>query len=135
MQPMTEIEQEDFVRRGGEFGQLVSRLTMRAIDAETLAESLQTTVHLQEAQIMGLQRRLSNAETQRDDALRDVGLLSDAQNKVGAIIREARAQRVSSPLPAAKDEPKLTGAPTMHPRDLSVVRATAAEHEARERRG
>ncbi|HWX13471.1 MAG TPA: hypothetical protein VNY06_01100 [Methylocella sp.] len=132
-QVMTEDEQIDFIKQGGEFGQLVSKLTIRAIDAETLSESLQTTVHLQEAQILSLQRRLANAETQRDDANRDVGLMNDAENKIAAILRETRAQRVATPAVRHEARQELTGAP-MHPRELQVVRRTAEENESRERR-
>ena len=131
-QVMSDDEQIDLIANGFEFGQLVSKLTVRAIDAETLSESLQTTVHLQEAQIASLQRRLTNAETQRDDALRDVGSMNDAMTKMGAILRETHAQRVASPA-ARKQE--LTGSPQMPARDLQVVRRTAEEHSRREALG
>jgi hypothetical protein len=127
-QVMSEEEQQAFITQGGEFGQLVAKLTTRAIDAETLSESLQTTVHLQEAQILSLQRRLTNAETQRDDALRDVGSMNDAMTKMGAILRESRAQRVATP-PQRQD---LSGAPQMPARDLRVVRETAIANAQRE---
>ena len=129
-QVMSDDEQIDLIANGFEFGQLVSKLTVRAIDAETLSESLQTTVHLQEAQIASLQKRLTNAETQRDDAMRDVGRQSDAITKMGAIIRETNAQRVASPAP----RDGLTGAPQMPASALQVVRRTAEDNEARERR-
>ena len=131
-QVMTEDEQRAFIVQGGEFGQLVSKLTARAIDAETLSESLQTTVHLQEAQIASLQKRLTNAETQRDDAMRDVGRMNDAMTKMGAILRESHAQRVSAPAARQSD---LTGAPQMPARDLRVVRETAIANAAREAAG
>jgi hypothetical protein len=133
-QVMSDDEQIDFIKQGGEFGQLVVKLTTRAIDAETLSESLQTTVHLQEAQILSLQRRLANAEAQRDDAIRDVGLMSDATVKIGAILRETSAQRVATP---NRREPRqeLTGAPQMPARDLRVVRETAIANAAREAAG
>jgi hypothetical protein len=130
-QVMTEEEQDTFIKEGGEFGRLVARLTARAIDAETLSESLQTTVHLQEAQISSLQRRLTNAETQRDDALRDVGSMNDAMTKMGAILRESRAQRVATP----PQRQELTGAPQTPARDLRVVRETAIANAAREAAG
>jgi hypothetical protein len=131
-QVMTEAEQDNFIKEGGEFGRLVARLTARAIDAETLSESLQTTVHLQEAQISSLQRRLTNAETQRDDALRDVGSMNDAMTKMGAILRESHAQRMASPGPKRQE---LTGAPQMPARDLRVVRETAIANAARDATG
>jgi hypothetical protein len=62
IEPMKDDEQTIFVAQGFEFGRLVSKLTTRAIDAETLAQSLQTTVHLQEAQIASLQKRLAKAK-------------------------------------------------------------------------
>jgi hypothetical protein len=130
-QVMTEDEQHQFILQGGEFGQLVAKLTARAIDGETLAESLQTTVHLQEQQILSLQRRLSNAESQRDDAIRDVGLMNDALNKIAAIQRETNAQRVATPAVRREARQELGGAP-IDPARLKVVRETAIEHAARE---
>lgn len=127
-QVMTDDEEDSFIKEGGEFGLLVAKLTRRAIESETLSESLQTTVHLQEAQISSLQRRLTNAETQRDDALRDVGSMNDAMTKMGAILRESRAQRVATP----PQRQELTGAPQMPARELQVVRRTAEEHSRRE---
>jgi hypothetical protein len=133
-QVMTDDEQHAFITQGGEFGQLVAKLTARAIDAETLAESLQTTTHLQEAQIASLQKRLANTEHQRDDAIRDVGLMNDALNKIAAIQRETNAQRVATP--ARRDvKQELTGAPQMPARDLRVVRETAIANAAREATG
>src|ERR1700685_601718 len=134
IEPLTDSEQDDFIKQGGEFGQLVAKLTARAIDGETMAESLQTTVHLQEAQILSLQRRLANAEAQREDAIRDVGLMNDATVKIGAILREAYAQRVSSPA-RREQRQELTGAPQMPARDLRVVRETAIANAAREATG
>lgn len=133
-QVMTDDEQTDFIKQGGEFGQLVAKLTARAIDAETLSESLQTTTHLQEAQISSLQRRLANAEAQRDDAIRDVGLMNDALNKIAAIQRETNAQRVATPARRQVGQ-ELTGAPQMPARELQVVRRTAEEHSRREATG
>lgn len=130
-QVMTDDEEDSFIKEGGEFGLLVAKLTRRAIESETLSESLQTTVHLQEAQISSLQRRLTNAETQRDDALRDVGSMNDAMTKMGAILRESRAQRVATP----PERQELTGAPQMPARELQVVRRTAEEHSRREATG
>lgn len=130
-QVMTDDEEDSFIKEGGEFGLLVAKLTRRAIESETLSESLQTTVHLQEAQISSLQRRLTNAETQRDDALRDVGSMNDAMTKMGAILRESRAQRVATP----PQRQELTGAPQMPARELQVVRRTAEEHSRREATG
>ena len=131
-QVMTDDEEDSFIKEGGEFGLLVAKLTRRAIESETLSESLQTTVHLQEAQISSLQRRLTNAETQRDDALRDVGSMNDAMTKMGAILRESRAQRVATTPPQRQE---LTGAPQMPARELQVVRRTAEEHSRREATG
>jgi len=128
--PMTEIERDEYIAKGGEFGMFVAQLAARALDAETRADTLQTTVHLQEAQLLKLQKRLANAEAQRDDAIRDVALMIDSETKIAGIIRETRAQRVSSP--HAQHEPRLTGAP-MHPRELAVVRGTAADNAARDR--
>ena len=130
-QVMTDDEQRDFIIQGGEFGQLVAKLTTRAIDAETLSQSLQTTVHLQEAQIASLQKRLSNTEHQRDDALRDVGLMNDAETRIVAILREVRAWRVATP-PAQDKGQQLTAS---QPRDLKVVRETAIENARREAAG
>ncbi len=127
-QVMSDDEQIKLVAQGFEFGQLISKLTERAIDAETLSQSLQTTVHLQEAQITSLQRRLSNTEHQRDDALRDVGLMNDAETRIVAILRETRAQRVATP----PERQQLTGSPA---RDLKVVRETAIENARREAAG
>ena len=127
-QVMTDDEQHTFITQGGEFGQLVAKLTTRAIDAETLAESLLVTNHLQEAQISSLQKRLANTEHQRDDALRDVGLMNDAETRIVAILREVRAQRVATPT----EKPQLTGAPQMHARELQVVRRTAEDHSRRD---
>ena len=124
---MRDDEQGNLVAQGFEFGQLVAKLTTRAIDAETLAQSLQVTNHLQEAQIESLQKRLANTEHQRDDALRDVGLMNDTETRIMAALRECRAQRVSTP-----PERQLTGAPQMPARDLQVVRRTAEEHSRRE---
>jgi hypothetical protein len=128
IEPMTDDQQTVLVAQGFEFGRLVSKLTTRAIDAETLAQSLQTTVHLQEAQIASLQKRLANTEHQRDDALRDVGLMNDAETRIVAILRETRAQRVATP----PERQELTGAPQMPARDLRVVRETAIANAARE---
>ena len=127
-QVMSDAEQTILVAQGFEFGQLVSNLTTRAIDAETMSQSLQTTVHLQEAQIASLQKRLANTEHQRDDALRDVGLMNDAETRIVAILREVRAQRVATP----PERQQLTGAPQMPARDLRVVRETAIANATRE---
>lgn len=129
---MTEQEEAEFIAKGGEFGQLIAKLTARAIDAESLAESLQTTVHIQESEIERLGKRCSNAERQRDDAFRDLRLMNDGFTKMAAVIREIMAQRLQSP--SVLNEPKLTGAPP-NPRDLQIVRQTAIEHAAREANG
>lgn len=130
-QVMSDDEQTTLVAQGFEFGQLISKLTERAINAETLAQSLQVTNHLQEAQIQSLQKRLANTEHQRDDALRDVGLMNDAETRIVAILREVRAQRVATPA----EKSHLTGAPQRPASDLRVVRETAIVNAAREAAG
>lgn len=126
---LTNDEHEAVVKQAGEFENHVDNLCSRLIEAENRAESLQTTVHLQEAEIERLNKRLSNAERQRDDTMRDLRLFSEAMLKIASTVRETNAQRLQAPPQAAVQV--LTGAP-MDPASLKVVRATAIANAARE---
>lgn len=120
--PMTEAEAKEFIAKGGEFGDLVSKLTQRVIDAETKCSSQEVTMDLQAHQIETLEKRLANSEAERNEALHNLGLVDDAQNKITAILRETRGQRNEQ---RGNVEP-LSGRPMRDHPDPVKLRAVSA---------
>lgn len=117
---MTEDEHQEAIKQAGAMELYVDSLCRRLIEAEAKAESLETTKQIQNAEIERLTKLLANTERARDDALRNVRLMTDALHKIGSNVKEVH----NNSLPMLQEVPKITGAP-VDPARLKIVRETA----------
>ena len=124
---MTDDEHQEAIKQAGAMELYVDSLCRRLIEAEARAESLETTKQIQNSEIERLTKLLANTERARDDALRNVRLMTDALHKVSSNVKEVYNHTV----PVLQEVPKITGAP-VDPAKLKIVRETAIDNAARE---
>lgn len=127
---MTDDEHQEAIKQAGAMELYVDSLCRRLIEAEAKAESLETTKQIQNAEIERLTKLLANTERARDDALRNVRLMTDALHKIGSNVKEVH----NNSLPIVQEVPKITGAP-VDPARLKIVRETAIDNAVRDAAG